>query len=90
MSDNELERISKLVDGASPDSDSTIVETNAETNEGNVTEFLLELSELSRRLGVYVDGCGCCGSPYLTGLGAWCRDALSWDENLKTYKVDDS
>lgn len=27
--------------------------------------FLQDLTELSRKHGVYVDGCGCCGSPSL-------------------------
>jgi hypothetical protein len=27
--------------------------------------FLAELSALSRRHGLYIDGCGCCGSPYV-------------------------
>lgn len=27
--------------------------------------FLMELSELSRKYGIYVQGCGCCGSPWL-------------------------
>jgi hypothetical protein len=34
------------------------------TDEG-VTLFLIELTELSRKHGVRVGGCGCCGSPYL-------------------------
>jgi hypothetical protein len=28
--------------------------------------FLAELSELSRKRGVGIGGCGCCGSPFLT------------------------
>lgn len=27
--------------------------------------FLTELGELSKRYGIVIGGCGCCGSPYL-------------------------
>lgn len=27
--------------------------------------FLRELSELSKKYGIVVDGCGCCGSPFI-------------------------
>ena len=29
-------------------------------------EFIRELTKLTRRTGVIIGGCGCCGSPYLT------------------------
>lgn len=32
-------------------------------------EFLVELSALSRKYRIKVDGCGCCGSPFLTEIG---------------------
>jgi hypothetical protein len=28
-------------------------------------KFLAELTKISRQFGIVVDGCGCCGSPYL-------------------------
>lgn len=28
-------------------------------------EFLKELTNLSHKHKIYIDGCGCCGSPYL-------------------------
>lgn len=56
--------------------------------------FLKELSKLSRKYGVVVQGCGCCGSPYLSakrssGLeaGAYIpgyHDPIDWDEEYKT------
>lgn len=30
-----------------------------------VRDFIVGLEELSRKHGVYVGGCGCCGSPYV-------------------------
>lgn len=35
-----------------------------------ISEFMDGLEELSRRTGVYVSGCGCCGSPFLDVEGA--------------------
>lgn len=32
----------------------------------NKEAFLQELSELTKKYGVAIDGCGCCDSPYLT------------------------
>lgn len=33
-----------------------------------VAAFLADLSELSRRHGIKVGACGCCGSPWLFGI----------------------
>lgn len=35
----------------------------------NQKEFLRELAALSKKYGVRVGGCGCCGSPFLTEEG---------------------
>jgi len=32
----------------------------------SLDDFLKELTELSRKHKIYINGCGCCGSPYLT------------------------
>lgn len=29
-------------------------------------EFLKDLTDLSHKYKIYIEGCGCCGSPYLT------------------------
>ena len=33
-----------------------------------VQEFLLELSALTKKYGIAIHGCGCCGSPMIYGL----------------------
>jgi hypothetical protein len=49
--------------------------------------FLKELSQLTNKYGIYINGCGCCGSPYLTdeepefeGDGE-----LKWDIEKREY-----
>jgi hypothetical protein len=34
----------------------------------NINEFLVELAELSKKYGIVIGGCGCCGSPHLSSL----------------------
>lgn len=31
----------------------------------NLEEFLKELTELSKKHNILIEGCGCCGSPFL-------------------------
>lgn len=46
--------------------------------------FLAELTELSARHGIYIRGCGCCGSPRLTD-----KDQLvAWGGKIMPYKVE--
>ena len=52
-----------------------------------VEEFLLELSELAKKYGIAIHGCGHCGSPSLPhGFG---YDNLRIDEETCLYKVGD-
>jgi len=34
----------------------------------NIKDFLTELTVLSNKYGVKIEGCGCCGSPTLTQI----------------------
>lgn len=45
----------------------------------NVTEFLNELTLLSRKYNIKIAGCGCCGSPYLAEITDGAED--------RSYKV---
>lgn len=38
-------------------------------NKINLQGFLTELGELSKKYGIEIGGCGCCGSPYLDYMG---------------------
>lgn len=52
--------------------------------EKRMTEFLEGLTELTKKTGIAVGGCGCCGSPYLTTSDSGSRyehtdfSGLSW------------
>lgn len=50
--------------------------------------FLRDLSRLSRRYGMYIGGCGCCGSPYLARKnGDVVSKELSWKTESGKYEV---
>lgn len=33
-----------------------------------IPSFLADLTELSKKHGITIAGCGCCGSPFLSGM----------------------
>ena len=37
-------------------------------NSNNLEEFLKELTELTKKYGLYIDGCSCCGSPNIFNM----------------------
>jgi hypothetical protein len=49
--------------------------------------FLKELSQLTNKYGIYINGCGCCGSPYLTDKEPEFEGdgELKWDIEKKEY-----
>lgn len=53
----------------------------------NLEAFLRELSRLSRKYGVFIRGCGCCGSPEAydeeNGVGVY---ELTFDRRAGQYK----
>ena len=53
-------------------------------------KFLEELSELTKKYNISVEGCGCCGSPFLVYLGnkTIIGECISWDENNKVYEME--
>lgn len=49
--------------------------------------FVKELTELSKKYGVYISGCGCCGSPFLTDKAPDYPDGdLYWNNETKEYE----
>ena len=53
-------------------------------------KFLAELTELTKKYGITIDGCGCCGSPWCSRLedGAPVGDLLDWDAENQKYVID--
>lgn len=53
----------------------------------DIEGFLEKLSELTLSYGIIIEGCGCCGSPYLiditgdTEINGLQHDELSWIED---------
>ena len=55
-----------------------------------VKEFLKELTELSKKYGIFIGGCGCCGSPFLyADEGGINYKDLDFQEKENRYTVYD-
>lgn len=50
--------------------------------ERKATKFIAELTALTRKHGIAIGGCGCCGSPFL-------MDAKAPKDPTKAYLVSD-
>jgi len=61
-------------------------------------EFMIGLTELTRKTGIVIGGCGCCGSPWLqdadantaledqrSGYGYGFQESVSWISPLDKY-----
>lgn len=59
-------------------------------NDLNFNDFLKELTQLSQKYGIKVEGCGCCGSPALTPIKPEamnnCYEVDGGNENLTWTK----
>ena len=50
-------------------------------------EFLTELSALTKKYGIRIDGCGCCGSPWLEDDHRQYGECLDWDNEAQAYTI---
>lgn len=63
-------------------------ERGAGINAARIRAFLQELTALSDKYEIYIEGCGCCGSPWLNDLQAGkSYDNLSYGKDR--YEVDE-
>lgn len=62
-------------------------ERGAGENAARIRMFLQELTALSDKYEIYIEGCGCCGSPWLNDLKSGKNyDNLAYGQD--GYKVD--
>lgn len=51
--------------------------------------FLKELTALTDKYDIFIDGCGCCGSPSLwDNKGSWKGDFLQYNDDVNGYIID--
>lgn len=64
-------------------------ERDAGKNAFRLRSFLQELTALSDKYEIYIEGCGCCGSPWLNDIQAGKNyDNLHYGQNDR-YEVDE-
>ena len=54
----------------------------------NMQVFLQELKLLSQKYDLYIDGCGCCGSPIVSPLGQFAEYDPPLPVDERHYAVD--
>lgn len=65
---------------------------NKEITKNQIRCFLTDLAQLTKKYNIVIDGCGCCGSPYLKAINGYKFDREKWelldyDEKEKRYSV---
>lgn len=59
------------------------------TQKEKIERFLNELSELTKRHGIAIHGCGCCGSPWIEDIETGASfDHLTYCEGKQKYEID--
>ncbi len=51
-------------------------------------EFLEKLSLLTKEYGISINGCGCCGSPYLVAEEEVVAENLAWNKEEGKYVIE--
>jgi len=57
-------------------------------SQDELNAFLADLSELTRKHGIRIGGCGCCGSPWACALEPDGRDGYRYKEEARNNDGD--
>ena len=62
---NETKRVQREIQEVGLEVDLRITEDPEKEQKARIEVFLNELTGLSQKYGLYIKGCGCCGSPWI-------------------------